>query len=1001
MTQKVFALDTQAGIQRDGTVFDRQFYVDGRWVRFQRGRPRKMFGYRSIANKLQGPSRGIWVNAQNGFNYVFSGHASGLQVLTIDDIGVGAGITNLTLSDFTSDPLNLWQFDGFYDVTGGVASLVAHPGQNLSEIDSTANSPVLIGNISGTSMSQLGVFSVAGILNSTTNVTFADAQLTIGAGQSVSGTGIPSGTTVVSAGSQNTQLSSVTVTGTAGTFSCSSTDGLYVGQSVTVTGTATSGTLLNVTVTGTSGTFSCSSGNGLYTGQPVTVSGTLTPTTLTNVQVTGTAGECSCDAADGIYVGMPVVVSGTLTGTATGISSGTTYYVIGTPTTTTFQLSASPGGAGITTTVGTTTGLVFDAPLQTGIESGTTYFITTTNGSTTFTLSASPGGAAITTVVNTLAGLTFTAPLNIGLTSGQTYYIIATNNATTFTLSATPGGSAVTTVVNPTTLFVFSLGVYYRVTLSAAATVTGSQTLTFDNNISVSGGVVVLHPYIFVYGNDGLIKNCSAGDPNDWVSADANETNAATGKIVKGLPVRGGSNSPSGLFWSLDSLIRVSYAPQSLGVAGTANFAAPTFWRYDIISSQTSILSSSSVIEYDGIYYWCGVDRFLLYNGVVKEIPNPMNQNWFFDNLNYSQRQKVWATKVPRFGEIWWFYPRGNSTECNDAVIYNVRENTWYDAGQAVGARRSAGYFSQVFAYPVQADWETTVKAEVTSIATSVTTGSPWLLLDAYDSLVEVDQIAEAVEFPAGTTVLTIQSSGIKTLGAITGGSGYADNTYTGVPLTGGSGFNAEASVTVAGGTVTAVTITAVGAGYEVGDVLSADDADLGGLGGAGFAVPVSALYLQMIELSANATATAATTVVFSTPPGLVKLYQHEVGKDAIDGAQVQAIESYFETNDLGWVSGGPSQPSPEGANRWLRLERVEPDFLMSGEMELYVTGRPYAQSQDDTSAPYVFDQNTNKIDMREQRRELRLRCRSNVAGGDYQLGKLILNADVGDVRGY
>jgi hypothetical protein len=525
-------------------------------------------------------------------------------------------------------------------------------------------------------------------------------------------------------------------------------------------------------------------------------------------------------------------------------------------------------------------------------------------------------------------------------------------------------------------------------------------TATFNNNVSVSGGVVVLHPYIFVYGNDGLIKNCSAGDPNDWVSADANETNAATGKIVKGLPVRGGSNSPSGLFWSLDSLIRVSYAPQSLGVAGTANFAAPTFWRYDIISSQTSILSSSSVIEYDGIYYWCGVDRFLLYNGVVKEIPNPMNQNWFFDNLNYSQRQKVWATKVPRFGEIWWFYPRGNSTECNDAVIYNVRENTWYDAGQAVGARRSAGYFSQVFAYPVQADWEATAKVEVTFSISFVQAGSPWLFPTSYNSSVSVDQIAESPELPAGATVLTIQSSGIETLGAITGGSGYADNTYAGVPLTGGSGFNAEASVTVAGGVVTAVTITAVGAGYEVGDVLSADNADLGGTG-AGFSVPVSALYLQMIELSANATATAATTVVFSTPPGLVKLYQHEVGKDAIDGAQVQAIESYFETNDLGWVSGGPSQASAEGANRWLRLERVEPDFLMSGEMELYVTGRPYAQSQDDTSAPYVFDQNTNKIDMREQRRELRLRCRSNVAGGDYQLGKLILNADVGDVRGY
>ena len=1000
MTQKVFALDTQAGIQRDGTVFDRQFYVDGRWVRFQRGRPRKMFGYRSIANKLQGPSRGIWVNAQNGFNYVFNGYASGLQVLTIDDFGVGAGISNFTLSGFTADPKNLWQFDGFYDVTGGVPSLVAHPGQNLTAIDSTINTPVLIGDINGTSMSKIGVFSATGILNSTVNVTFPTAQVKIGAGQSVSGTNIPSGTTVVSAGSQNTQLSTVAVTGTSGTFSCASTDGLYVGQSVTIGGTATTGNLLNVTITGTSGTFSCTTGNGLYQNQPVTVSGTLTPTTLTNVQVTGTAGECSCDAVDGIYVGMPVIVSGTLTGTATGITSGVTYYVIGTPTTTAFQLSASPGGGGITTTAGTTTGLVFDAPLQTGVASGTTYFITTTNGSTTFTLSATPGGAALTTVVNSLAGLTFSVPLDIGLTSGQTYYITATNNATTFTLSATPGGSAVPTVVNPTTLYTFTLGVYYRVVLSAAATASGSQSLTFDNNISVSGGVVVLHPYVFVYGDNGLIQNCSAGDAEDWVSADANATNVATGKVVKGLPVRGGSNSPSGLFWSLDSLIRVSYTPQSLGVAGTSNFATPTFWRYDIISSQSSIMSSSSVIEYDGIYYWCGVDRFLLYNGVVKEIPNPLNQNWFFDNLNYSQRQKVWATKVPRFGEIWWFYPRGDSVECNDAVIFNVREQTWYDAGQAIGARRSAGYFSQVFAYPVQADWVTSVKTEVTSIATTVTSGSAVLLLDTYDVDVEVDQLAEAPELPVSTTVVAIRSSGIKTLGAITAGSGYVDGTYPGVPLTGGAGFTAEASVTVAGGVVTAVVITDVGSGYEVGDVLSADAADLGG-SGAGFSVPVTALYVQIIELSAAATATAATTVVFSTPPGLVDLYQHEIGRDSIRGASVTAIESFFETNDLGWVSGGPSQPAAVGDNRWLRLERVEPDFVLTGDMELYVTGRPYAQSQDDTSNPYVFDASTNKIDMREQRRELRLKCRSNVVGGDYQLGKIILNADVGDVRGY
>jgi hypothetical protein len=132
-----------------------------------------------------------------------------------------------------------------------------------------------------------------------------------------------------------------------------------------------------------------------------------------------------------------------------------------------------------------------------------------------------------------------------------------------------------------------------------------------------------------------------------------------------------------------------------------------------------------------------------------------------------------------------------------------------------------------------------------------------------------------------------------------------------------------------------------------------------------------------------------------------VSLYQNEIGTDKVSGATAVAIESFFETNDLGWVSGGPSQPSAMGENKWIHLERLEPDFIQAGQMELYVTGRPFAQSTDETTGPYVFNPNTNKIDLREQRRELRLKFVSNVTGGNYQVGKILLDADMGDVRGY
>ena len=826
MTSKVFTLDTQPGIQRDGTVFDKMYYNDGEWVRFQRGRPRKVGGYRVISDQLTGPSRGIWVNPQNAFTSIFSGYNNGLQVLTIDNNGVGAGVGDFTLANFTASNLNLWQFDGFYDVGGsGVQSLVAHPGQDLTDIDSDTNTPVLIGDITGLNMSQVGVFTATG---STTNlssvVTMATINTLIGAGQTVTGAGIPANTTVVSASLVST------------------TD-----------------TLAGVAVTGTAGQFSCSA------------------TTLFNDQ--------------------QIVVTGTLTGTATGISPGT-------------------------------------------------YYIIATNGTTTFTLSRTSGGSAIVTTAGTTAGL----------------------------------------------VFVVQVSSIWTVVLSNTATATATVTLTFNNNISVSGGVVALHPYLFVYGNNGLIQNCSAGNTNDWVSADANATNVASGKVVQGLPVRGGSNAPSGLFWTLDSLVRVSY----IGGQGTP----PQYWRYDIISSQSSILSSQSVIEYDGVYYWCGVDRFLLYNGVVKEIPNTMNQNYFFDNLNYDQRQKVWATKVPRFGEIWWFYPRGDATECTDAIIYNVRENTWYDAGEARGAQRSAGYFSQVFAYPVAADWHTSEAETVFTGTFDEVTGSVFLYSDTYNTQVALRQVVSGSNIPTGTTVVAITSSNIKTLGAITPGSGYVNGSYTNVTLTGGAGSGAKATIGVAGGQVTTLTITARGAGYLVGDVLSATAASLGG-SGAGFSIPVTAIYLQAIQMSAAATGTGSVSLTFSIPANLIEVYQHEIGTDDINGQNVRAILSSFETNDLSWLGGGPSSPATEGNNRWLRIERVEPDFLQTGEMSVVVTGRPFAQGEDKESDPYVFGPNTGKIDMREQRRELRLRFISDVAGGNYQLGKVLLNAEVGDVRPY
>ena len=667
MTAKVVALQIKPGIQRDGTQLAAPTYVDGQWTRFQNGLPRKIGGYKGIFINGTGISRGMTMTSTNGLNYVISGYNDGLQQWSTDnDNGIGFGPTDYLITaplvsvaitngglgyvngTYTAVPLtggtgagaqativvstgivqsvtittagtgyavndelsasaaslggtgsglvltatantwfaasdaNLWQFDIGYDSYGsGANKLIAHPGQNLLAIDSTVNTRPLIGDFPGSTLTPVGIFTDIGTLNSTTTVTFAATNVAIGAGVSVSGTGIPANTKVVS--------------------------------------------------------------------------------------------------------------------------------------------------------------------------------------------------------VSTVSGV-------------------------------------------------------WTAILSNAATITGTSTLTFDANVSVSGGVVMLHPYLFVYGNYGLIKNTSAGNFNDWVSADANETTVATGKVVKGLPLRGGTTSPAGLFWTLDSVVRVTYAPSTVN---GLNF----YWKYDLLTSQSSVMSSQCFIEYDGIFYWAGVDRFLSYDGIVREIPNNQNMNYFFDNINYAQREKVWCTKVPRWGEIWWFYPKGDATECTDAIIYNVREKTWYDAGEAPGARRSAGTFSEVFRYPIWA---------------------------------------------------------------------------------GNEPNSAE--------------------GYT--------------------------------------------------------LWQHETGVDQVYLNYVDAIESYFETPALGSYAGLVGSTQQAGDNLWTRCERIEPDFVQSGEMYVVVTGKGYADDVDQPSTPYTFQSDTLKIDMREQRREMRLRFGSNTQGGSYFMGKVLLSLDTGDVRG-
>lgn len=93
---------------------------------------------------------------------------------------------------------------------------------------------------------------------------------------------------------------------------------------------------------------------------------------------------------------------------------------------------------------------------------------------------------------------------------------------------------------------------------------------------------------------------------------------------------------------------------------------------------------------------------------------------------------------------------------------------------------------------------------------------------------------------------------GITSFSGLVGGAGYASGlstTYNLVPLTGGHGSGALATISVISGVVTSVTYVPFnqGSGYQVGDILSASNTFLGGTG-AGFSITVQTIAIVGVQ---------------------------------------------------------------------------------------------------------------------------------------------------------
>ncbi|MBP79477.1 MAG: hypothetical protein CL926_09430 [Deltaproteobacteria bacterium] len=217
-------------------------------------------------------------------------------------------------------------------------------------------------------------------------------------------------------------------------------------------------------------------------------------------------------------------------------------------------------------------------------------------------------------------------------------------------------------------------------TSSKAAVVANAPT----NNLGI---IVTEERFVFALGAGGNPRKVAFSDREDnttWTPASTNEAGdielQTSGQIETAIRTRG------------QTLILTDVD------AHTARYIGPPYvYSFQRVGTSCGIISRRAAADVDMGVFWMGNGGFFRFDGnVVSEIPCAVH-DYVFGDLNTSQKSKTWAFTNGQFGEIWWFYCSGSSTEIDRYVAFDYKENHWLIGSLS----RTSGASRGVFEYPM------------------------------------------------------------------------------------------------------------------------------------------------------------------------------------------------------------------------------------------------------------------------------------------------------------
>jgi hypothetical protein len=225
--------------------------------------------------------------------------------------------------------------------------------------------------------------------------------------------------------------------------------------------------------------------------------------------------------------------------------------------------------------------------------------------------------------------------------------------------------------------------------------------------------------------NPRKVQWCHKENNTSWTAGPLTEAGSfdlqTNGVIQRGLRVRG------------QNLILTDVDAHTVNWVGY-----PLVYGRTRVGTDCGIIGPAAAASVESFGVWMGQQGFWIYEGSgVRALPCDV-QDFVFSRINRASAAKTRAGHNGTFGEVWWFYPSGQSNEPDSYVIWNYRENTWTISGAAsstIMLTRTSWIDSGAFPYPMAAGTDNHIYRQEDGLLADGTTrvGSVYLRSGAFD----------------------------------------------------------------------------------------------------------------------------------------------------------------------------------------------------------------------------------------------------------------------------